>query len=162
MAVAARRPLLREDRRPPAAQRSAVEHVVVHERGHVQQLHRRRGGHELLVVVAVGAQEDEHGPQPLAARGERAAGVAGQLGAVAAGHLGEPRLGALEQAGELLAARPEHRPELCLSRVHDAVPAWMAMIPPAVRIQCTSSRPAAAMRAASSSGPGKRRTLEGR
>ena len=36
------------------------------------------------------------------------------------------------------------------------------MIPPAVRIQRTSSSPAAAILAASSSGSGKRRTLLGR
>ena len=52
--------------------------------------------------------------------------------------------------------------ELRLRRVHRRVPAWIAMIPPAVRSQRTSSRPAAAIRAASSSGPGKRRTLLGR
>ena len=67
--------------------------------------------------------------------------------------------------GELRAARGEHRAELCLCGVRHAAlrpPEWIAMIPPAVRIQRTSARPAAAIRPPSSAGPGNRRTLLGR
>ncbi len=74
----------------------------------------------------------------------------------------QPRLGALEQAPERRAAGREHRSELSLCGIHRRVPAWIAMIPPAVRTQRTSLRPAATIRAASSPGPGKRRTLLGR
>ena len=48
-------------------------------------------------------------------------GVPGQLGAVTSGHLGQPLLGALEQARELRSARGQHRAELGLrscSRAH--------------------------------------------
>jgi hypothetical protein len=37
-----------EDGRPSAAQLGGVQHVIVHERGHVQQLHRRPRGHQLF------------------------------------------------------------------------------------------------------------------
>ena len=135
----------------------------MHEGGHVEQLHRRAGGHQALVLaVAVAAQEHEHRPQALAPSGQGARRVRTERGAVALGHLGQPRLGALEQARERRAAGREHRSKLSLGGVHRRVPAWIAMIPPAVRIQRTSLRPAAAIRAASSSGPGKRRTLLGR
>ena len=133
----------------------------MHQRGHVQELHRRARGHQALGRLGR-AEEDQHRPEPLSAGRERAARVARELLAVALRHLREPRLGALEQIGQRRAARRQHRAELCLGGVQGLLPAWMAMMPPAVRIQRTSASPAAAIRAASSSGPGKRRTLLGR
>ena len=127
----------------------------MHERRHVEQLDRRGGRHE-LVRVARPAQEHEDRAQALAARRQRAVRVRGELGAVARAHLGEPRLRPLEQPRQLGAARRQHRSELSLRGVHGArVPEWMAMIPPAVRIQRTSVRPAAAMLDASASGAGE-------
>jgi hypothetical protein len=134
----------------------------VHERRHVQQLDRGGRGDE-AIAVAVAAQDHENRAQPLPTCRQRAVRVGRELGAVAARHLGEPRLGPLEQPRELRPAGREHRTELGLGRVHGArVPEWIAMMPPAVRIQRTSMRPAAAMLAPSASGPGKRRTLFGR
>ena len=90
-------------------------------------------------------------------------GVRGQLRAACLRHLGEPLLGALEQPGELRPPRCQDGAELRLGRVHAGlVPLWIAMIPPAVSTQRTSSSPAFASPAPSSRGPGKRRTLEGR
>ena len=71
----------------------------------------------------------------------------GQLGAVALGHLGEPRLGALEQAARAPAPPAASTAPSCAcgaSSHRTPCPAWMAMIPPAVSTQRTSSRPAAA------------------
>jgi hypothetical protein len=134
----------------------------MHERGHVQQLDGRRGGDQ-PVVSATGTEEDEHRPQPLASGEQRAAGMTSQLEAVALRHLAETRLRALEHAREPRTSGGEHRAELGLSRVHvRLVPEWMAMMPPAVSTQRTSSSPAAAIRAPSSSARGKRRTLDGR
>ena len=145
-----------------APQLGGVEHVVVHERRHVEKLDSRARRHQ-AGAVSVAAEEDQYRAQPLSSRGERPLGVPGELPAVAASHLGQAILRAHEQRGELGAARGQHRAELRLSGVHGSrVPACSAMMPPAVRIQRTSTSPAAAMRAASSSGPGKRRTLDGR
>ena len=69
----------------------------------------------------------------------------------------EPR----HQGRDVGAARLDERQHL-LGAAHRTVPWWSAMIPPAVRIQRTSSRPAACIRAASASGPGKRLTELGR
>ena len=57
-----------------------------------------------------------------------------------------------------------HDREERLGARHQAatVPAWRAMMPPAVRIQRTSTRPAPASTAASPSGPGNRLTELGR
>ncbi len=56
-----------------AAERSLVEHVVVHERRHVDELDRRRcdldaGGR---AAVDRSAEEDQRGPQPLPAGVQR-------------------------------------------------------------------------------------------
>jgi hypothetical protein len=104
---------------PAAAQLGSVEDIVVNERGHVQQLHRGRSGHE-LIGIAGPAQEDEDRAQSLATGGQRAVGMDTKRAAVPGADLREPRLRSLEQARELRAARPQHRPELRLSGVHDA------------------------------------------
>ena len=139
----------------PRRSSARVEHVVVHQRGHVEQLHRRARRHEPL-VVALAAEEHQHRPQPLAARRQRAGGVRAQLGAVALGHLGQPALGALEQTRPAPVRPPTAPRRAAPARCsHVGFPAWIAMMPPAVRIQRTSSSPAAAIRAASSSGSGE-------
>ena len=65
------------------------------------------------------------------------------------------------QPRDVRAARLDEREDL-LGAAHRTVPECRAMMPPAVRIQRTSSSPAAASRPASASGPGKRLTELGR
>ena len=148
---------LGEHGRPPAPQRRAVEHVVVHERRHVQQLHGGRGRRPAARrrrrsrtgTPASGAAAC----RPPRASPSRAARSSAPWPAA---DLGQPRLGALEQARQLRAAGGQHRAELGLGRVHRLhAPAWMAMMPPAVSTQRTSSSPAATSRSASSRGPGE-------
>ena len=85
-----------EDRRPATAKLRAVQHVVVHERGHVKKLDGHRGGHEVVGGLVPRADEHEHRPQPLAAGAERPADVPLQLCAITHRHLPQPVLGALE------------------------------------------------------------------
>ncbi len=85
-----------------------------------------------------------------------------QLGAVAIHHLGQAPLGALQRPGEPRAAGGEHGAELGRCGAHALVPTCRAMMPPAVSTQRTSVRPVAAMRWASSDGPGNLRTELGR
>jgi hypothetical protein len=82
---------------PP--QRRAVEHVVVHQRGHVEQLHGHGRGHQPGIRVVRGREEHEHRPQPLAAGGEHSGAVALQLRPVPGQDLGEAPLRALERGG---------------------------------------------------------------
>ena len=161
VAVAAARPPSANTVGAPAPEGGPVEDVVVDQRGHVQQLHRHRGAQGRL-GVAVRAEEHEQRAQPLAAGAQSARRVARELRAVALGHLRQPRLGPVQQPRQLGAAGGEDLPELILGRVHALVPACSAMMPPAVRIQRTSPRPASTIFAASPFGPGKRRTELGR
>ena len=159
-----RAPGHRDHRRAPAAQRRRVEHVVVHERGRVHQLHGHRAPQHRVGVARLGpgGHEHEQRPQPLAAGGDRRAGVLGQHGAVGARELGQARLEALHQLRDVRAAGLDDRGDR-LGAGHQAlVPECRAMIPPAVRIQRTSTSPAAAITPPSSLGPGKRLTELGR
>ena len=115
MAVAAPRPADGDHGRDAAAQSGGVEHVVVDEGGGVDELDRGGGAHEALALLAVGGQEDQQRAQALAAGGDRRAGVLGQQRAVAAGHLAQAPLDALEQVGDVrppgphdLGDRPRH------------------------------------------------------
>ena len=72
------------DRRPPAPQDRGVQHVVVHERRRVHQLDRDRRAQRGVATgrIRPGGDEDQQRPQPLAARGDRRAGVLAQRRAV--------------------------------------------------------------------------------
>ena len=93
-----------------------------------------------------------------------AAGVFAEHVAVSARELREPLLDLREQLGHPRPGRLDDRADRCGRRGHEraTVPTCRAMIPPAVRIHFTRSRPAPASTAASPSGPGKRRTEFGR
>ena len=108
-----------------------------------------------------GGEEHEQRPQPLPARTDRRPRVGGQDVAVGGGQLLEALLQALHQPGDVGAPGLDEREDL-LGAAHRTVPECRAMMPPAVRIQRTSSSPAAAIRPASASGPGKRLTELGR
>ena len=150
-------PGLGEDGRAPPAQGRGVEHVVVHERGRVHQLHGS-GGPQGPLAVGPRGQEHAQRPQALAAGGDRRAGVLGQHLAVARGQHRQAGLEAAHQLRDVRAARLDDR----LDGAHRLVPAWIAMMPPAVRIQEMSVRPAASSLPASSRGLGKRLTEFGR
>ena len=137
------------------------------QRGGVDELDGDRGAHDARVAPGSRAGGDDHQqrPQALAARGDRRAGVLGEHRAVGRGDHREPLLHARHRARDVGAARLDHRRDGLGAR-HQApvpfVPTWRAMMPPAVRIQRTSTSPAAAITAASRSGAGKRLTDFGR
>src|SRR5262249_27497730 len=110
---------------------------------------------ERRLVLRRGGEEDEQRPQPLAAR-ERVGARGGDDARVAAHRRVEPGLELAEVRRE-----PGRLADLRQPR-HDASPTWGATIPPASRRKRTLSTPASPSSAASSSGPGKRRTLAGR
>ena len=74
-----RRPAGGEHGGAPAAQRRAVEHVVVHERRHVEQLHRRRGRHQALVGVVRRSRKTSIGRRRLPPAVSVAVRVRGEL-----------------------------------------------------------------------------------
>ena len=90
------------------------------------------------------------------------------------GDLGQAPLAALEEGADVGAAGRRDRRELRQGgrlgqrrwivggAQEPTVPAWIEMMPPAVTIQRTSSSPTATRTAASSRGPGNRRTELGR
>ena len=164
MAVAAPRPGAGHDGRHAAAQRGGVEDVVVDERRAVDELDGRRRADEPLAVRVVGGEEHEQRPQALAARGDRRARVLGERHAVAGRELraGAPRRAPAAPGTWSPAARMTSVTGPATATRQAFVPAWIAMIPPAVRIQRMSRRPARAMAAARPSGGGKRRTELGR
>ncbi len=159
-----------DDGRAAAAHRGAVEHVVVDEGGHVDQLDRDRGA-ERALGLAARADQDQQGTQALAAGRERRLRVGAQLGSVAGGDLGEPPLDLREPGGQPVARGLHHHRH---GRRHGGVPhagfsplaffaaLWIAMMPPASSSQRMDSKPAASIFAASSSGSGKLRTDSGR
>ena len=100
VAVAVARPRAANTVGPPAAQRRRVEHVVVDERRHVDAARPRAARRARAGSSRAGARAEEHEqrPQPLAAGGERRAGVLAPSSAPwPRGHLGQARLDALEQ-----------------------------------------------------------------
>ena len=96
-----------------------------------------------------GGEEDEQRAQPLAAGGDRLAGVLGEQRAVAGGQLGEPALQRRHQLGDVPAPGGDHGGDGLGGRHHATSPTWIAMIPPAVTIQRTERRPQRSMVAAS-------------
>jgi hypothetical protein len=118
-----------EDGLASAAQWRVVEHVVVHERGGVDQLDGRRSPRQRDVgVAAEPGHEHEQRAQALATGRHRRQRVL-----LDSGDLAQPRLDADHRGSQLFAPEFENRVE----RVHDRLdqatsPTCMAMIPPAV------------------------------
>src|SRR5689334_10069354 len=116
----------------------------------------RDAGDDRRLTVARAGQVHEQRAEPLAAGGERLAP-----------HLGDDPLvspdGRLEPVLELDEVGVEARrlSQLC-ERAQRASAVCSATMPPANVRKRTESNPAAAINVASSSGPGKRRTLAGR
>ena len=135
------------------------------ERRGVDELDGDRGAQDagaLAVGGRAGGHEHEQRAQALAAGGDRRARVLAQHRAVRGGDLGQARLEPLEHPGDVRAPGLDHRGD-GLGGGHQAtVPEWMAMMPPAVRIQRTSLSPARDSAPPSASGPGKRFTDLGR
>ena len=77
-------------RRPAAPQHRGIQHVVVHERRAVHQLDRDRRAQRSVAPGRVRPRGHEHQqrPQPLAARGDRGAGVLAQRRPVRVGDRG--------------------------------------------------------------------------
>ena len=144
----------------------------MHEGRHVQQLDRDARGDELLGYGLPRADEDQHRPQALAARGERPGDMTLERLAVTLRDAPKAGLGAVEELREPVAPGREHLRDLretgrrgqVARRAHVAStsPAWIAMIPPAVRSQRTFTRPTAAIAAARPRASGNRRTELGR
>ena len=138
--------------RAPAAQRGGVEHVVVDERRGVDQLDRDRRAQDPGVVArpAPGGEEDEQRAQALAAGGDRLAGVLGP----AARRARRPAPPAAPRArsispGTCGPPAATTASTLAVVGITRTSPTWIAMIPPAVRIQRTVRSPAASIAAAS-------------
>ena len=121
----------------------------------MDELHRDAGDHR-RIRPGRAREVDEQRAQPLATRGERLAADLRDDSLVAADRMLEPIF-------ELGQVRLEAR---CLAQLGEggqwAVPVCSATIPPAKVRKRTSRKPAVAIRFASSSGPGNRRTLAGR
>ncbi len=137
----------------PAPQLCTVDHVVVNQRCRVHQLDRDRGSHQALIlgarVTRSGRREhDQQGPQALASGEHRGGGVHRQRGARLASHPLEVLLGAHHPLTQHRPAAAHdlryglvvlRRLRLCGAAhcMNDepsggTVPAWMAMMPPAV------------------------------
>ena len=107
----------------------------MHQRGAVDELDRRRRPDEPVPVAArvrAGRQEDEQRAQPLAARRDGLARVLPKDPAVVARKRRQALLDALEEPCEVLAPRLHHRGVGARHGAHGFVPAWIAMMPPAV------------------------------
>ena len=129
----------------------------MNQRRHVHELDRDPGGERRLCAGRRG-EEDERGPQPLAAGRERLVPHGGDEARMRGDAPAEPLLERVEVAVE-----PGHGADLLQRGSHyTASPTCSATIPPAKRWNLTSSKPHPASSSASSSGHGKRRTLAGR
>ena len=125
------------------------------ERRHVHELDRR-GGRDVRLRARRRGEEDEQRAQPLAAGLQR-------LGADRRDDAAMRRHGRLEPLLELLEVRVEPGRRAQVGEgAQRACPSCSATIPPARSRNETSAKPARSSRAASSSGPGNRRTLAGR
>ncbi len=160
MARAASRAVHRPGGGHPAAEVRAVDQVVVHERGHVHELHGHSRG-ERGLAAGRGREEDEQRAQPLAARGER-------LVADRRDETGMARDGArealLERVEVLL--EPGGLADGGQRRSLSVVTAPPPRARPRYPLQTGETAPFRSRRrpssAARSSGSGKRRTLAGR
>jgi hypothetical protein len=131
----------------------------------MDELDRDRGAQHAGAIAVrrrTRGHEHEQRSQPLAPRRDRRAGVLGEHRPVRGRDLREAQLEAIEQLRDVRAARFDDRCHGLRGRHQRTVPECRAMIPPAVRIQRTSVRPARSSAPASASGPGKRFTDFGR
>ena len=147
--------------RPPrglvaAAERRSIDHVVVHEARHVDELdgcaRRQR------VVALTSGEEDEQRSQPLSTCRERLGAGLGDRAWMARDRLAEAILQRRHvriEPGSLLDGSERRA-------VHLASPTTRTTMPPPRRRCATGWKPAARTRSASSAGPGNRRTLAGR
>ena len=115
------------------------------EHGNALDLPYEDDSFDAATVGFAAADEHERRAKALAARRERRAGVVRQRRSVARRDFAETCLRLLEPPAD-----------------HSTVPTWIAMIPPAVSSQRTSTMPTAAIAAASPRALGKRRTELGR
>ena len=149
---------VRRPGRGAAAPSSApVDQVVVHERRHVHELDRDAGRERRLVASARG-EEDEQRAQALAAGGERLAGRPRRRARDAR----RPRARAAPRARRGTASRPGVVADLVAQRSLRATPCAARRSPPAKQPVPHVVEAGSRSSAASSSGPGKRRTLAGR
>src|SRR4051812_2176391 len=141
-----------------AAEVGAVDEVVVDERRHVDELDCNACSQRRL-CAGRRREEDERGTQPLATCGERLVADRCNQAGMRRDRAREPLLERIE-----IAVEPRRGPDVRERRTrHEAAsPTWSATIPPAKRRNSTPSKPHAPSSAASSSGPGKWRTLAGR
>ena len=101
-----RRAVDRPGGRLAAAEVGAVDQVVVDERRHVHELDRDAGRERRLRARRSG-EEDERGPEPLAARGERLVPDGGDEPRVGGHGPREPLLERVE-----IVVEPRHRPDV--------------------------------------------------
>ena len=145
MAVAIARPAAATTVGRPRRSAARVEHVVVDERGRVDQLDRDRRAHAAPARgrAGPGGHEHEQRPQPLAAGGDRRAGVLAEHRRRARPRARASRASsALHQLGTC--APPASTTAATASALAISPPPsreCSAMIPPAVRIQRTSAQP---------------------
>ncbi len=138
----------------PAPQSGAIDEVVVDEARHVDKLDGDAGRE--WVSSLRGGQEDEQGPKPLTAGGERRGTGLRDRSGVAGDRLPQTLFQLLQVAVE-----PGRRPD-SRKRAHRASPIRSTTIPPASSRWPTGWKPAARTRSPSSVGPMNRRTLAGR
>ena len=134
------------------------------ERRGMDQLDRDRGRQQLFALGRrnAGGEEHQQRPKPLAAGGDRRAGIGSELVAVPGRELVHAQLKPVHQPRDRLAARrPDRVDGHCRAHVRTS-PTWIAMMPPAVKRYSIESSPTSDITAASASGPGKRRTELGR
>jgi hypothetical protein len=137
-----------------AAQRGPVDHVVVDEARHVDELDRGSGRHGVAAIL--GCEKDEQRPEPLAAGRKRLSAGLGDRAWMARDGLAE----AILQRGQV---RVEARSLLDGGEGrHLASPMTRTTMPPPSRRCAAGWKPAARTRSVSSAGPGNRRTLAGR
>ncbi len=129
------------------------------ERRHVDELDRRARCERTLTAALIerSRQEHQHGPQPLSAGRQRLGADATDQAGVRADGAFEAQLEHVEVGVE--PGRRANRGERAHARLFAVC---SATIPPARRRQRISSNPLRSIAAASSRGPGKRRTLAGR
>ena len=138
-----------------ATQGGAVDEVVVHERREVDELDGDTGDDRRLRSWWR-REIHEQRPQPLPAGGERLRTDLRDDAPVGADRMLQTVLELAE-----VGVQPGRLTDLC-ECAQTASAVCSATMPPAKSRKRTSRKPAAAISSASSSGPGKRRTLAGR
>ena len=133
-----------DDRRPAAAQRGGVEHVVVDERGRVDELDRDRGAQHAVAVASPGPRPGTPAAAAAACRRRRSSRPRARPAPRRARRASSASRASSRSISSGTCAPPASMTAATASaRRHQAtVPECSAMIPPAVRIQRTSRSPA--------------------